>query len=107
MPDAQVQQRNRWTYRREYVGGVRVEEPRVEAEPREGAESMGFAMARGAAEPGLWDKDSKLCWGCITVPGPSEELPEPPLLACLACISKQQVRAGAWLHGMMKPAWYY
>jgi len=53
MPDAQVQQRNRWTYRREYVGGVRVEEPRVEAEPREGAESMGFAMARGAAEPGL------------------------------------------------------
>jgi len=39
MPDAQVQQRNRWTYRREYLGGVRAEEPRVYAESRADGEA--------------------------------------------------------------------
>jgi len=59
MPDAHIQRRNRWTYKREYLGDVRGEEPRVDAEPRVGAKSRvdaksrGGATSTGGAEPGL------------------------------------------------------
>ena len=65
MPDAHVQQRNKWTYRREYLGGVRAEEsmvdagPRVDAEPRlgdkprVGAEPKGGGKSRVGAKPSL------------------------------------------------------
>jgi hypothetical protein len=53
MPDAHIQRRNRWTYKREYLGDVRGEEPRVDAEPRVGAKSRVDAKSTGGAETGL------------------------------------------------------